>query len=212
VSDIWIQAINIVHLEKNGITRTLLPGDWGQTGKHQAKELLAKGAARILSPGVLRDVQELTDCAIYVRGTVLDSTRERIATQHPGVPVLPWSGYPTTEVGRFLLWDMSAPLRHELIVIGLGLLKGWQLACPLLSYDTLAGNIGSEQDRTETKEVIHDLRVPVYNPKVIFARQGEETRKLFSLWGSGDELSFLRAFYQARAVSLALPPSWIIGG
>lgn len=210
MSDVWVQAINIVHLEKNGVTRTLLPGDWGQMGKHQAKELLAKGAARILSPGILRDVQELTDCAIYVRGTILDSSRERIATQHPGVPVLPWSGYPTTEVGRFLLWDMSAPLRHELIVTGLGLLKGWQLAVPLLNYDTLAGNIGTEQERAATKAIIHDLRVPAYNPKVIFARQGEETRKLFSLWSDGAELSFLRAIYQARALTLALPPSWVL--
>lgn len=211
MSEVWIQAIGIVHLERNGVNRTLLPGDWGQTGKHQAKELLAKGAARILSPGVLRDVQELTDCAIYVRGTVLDSTRERIAAQHPGVPVLSWSGYPASEVGRFLLWDMSAPLRHELIVTGLGLLTKWQLACPLLNYDTLAGNVGTEQERAATKAVIHDLRVPAYNPKVIFARQGEETRKLFSLWNDGGELSFLRALYQARALTMALPPSWILG-
>lgn len=210
MSEVWIQAISIVHIEKNGQLKTLREGDWGTVGRHQARELLARGAARILSPGTLRDVQELTDCAIYIRGTILDSQRSQIAAKHPGVAVLPWSGFPSPEVGRFLLWDMSAPLRHELIVVGLGLLTKWQVACPLLNYDTLAGNIGTEQERAATKAIIHDLRVPVYNPKVIFARQGEETKKLFSLWNDGSELSFLRAIYQARALTLALPPSWIL--
>lgn len=210
MSETWFQATAIIHLEKHGATKTLLPGDWGMTTRGHARQLLAAGQARILSPGILRDVQELTDCAIYLRGTVLDSVKSRMAVQYPGVPILSWSGFPSAEVGRFLLWDMSAPLRQELIVVGLGLLSKWQIACPLLSYDTLAQNIGTEAERIETRAIIHDLRVPVYNPKVIFCRQGEETRRLFELWKDGSELGFLRALYQARALTLALPPSWIV--
>lgn len=210
MSEVWIQATGIVYLEKNGVTKILHPGDWGTTGKSHARELLTKGQARILSPGTLRDVQELTDCAIYIRGVILDSQRSQIVAKHPGVAVMPWTGFPSSEIGRFLLWDMSASLRHELIVTGLGLLTKWQIACPLLSYDTLAQNIGTEQERAVTKAIIHDLRVPVYNPKVIFARQGEETKKLFDLWDNEGELSFLRAIYQARALTLALPPSWVL--
>ena len=210
MSEVWVQAIEIIHLEKGGVTKTLHKGDWGTTSRGHARDLLARGAARILSPGILRDIQELNDCAIYLRGTVLDSSQSRLAVQYPGVPILPWSGFPSANVGRFLLWDMSAPLRQELIVVGLGLLSKWQIACPLLSYDTLAQNIGTEVERIETRAVIHDLRVPVYNPKVIFARQGEETKRLFELWNSGGELSFLRALYQARPIVNALPPSWVL--
>lgn len=209
MSEVWIQAIGIVYLEKNGETKILRENDWGVTTRGHARRLLAEGKARILSPGILRDIQELTDCAIYLRGTVLDSTRSRLQIQYPGVPILAWSGWPDAGIGRFLLWDMAAPLRHDLILVGFGLLQKWQLAVPLLNYDTLAGSVGTEQERAETKAVIHDLRVPVYNPRVIFARQCQETRKLFELW-DGSQLGFLRALYQARPIVNALPPSWVM--
>lgn len=207
MSEVWVQATEIVYLEKAGVVKTLLPGMWGTTTRGHARQLLNSGQARILNSGILKDVQELTDCTIFLRGTVLDSQRQQLESRHPGVPVLGWDGYPTT--GRFLLWDTSVSLRQELIVVGFGLLKNWQLAVPLLDYNLLAENVGTKEEQQQVREVIHDLRVPLYNPKVIFCRQGQETRKLFELW-DGTELGFLRALYQSRPVVNALPPSWIL--
>lgn len=208
MSKVWFQAINIVHYEENGQTVTKHPGDWGQLGRQQARDELSKGNIRILKPESLRTVQDLTDCAILLRGGIQESQRTTLMTRYPGVPVEVYRGYP--EHGRFLIWDMKANLRHDLIMTGFSLLTRWQAAIPLLNYDTLAASIGSEQERQETKAVIHDLRVPVYNPSVIFARQCRETERLFELWNGGNELSFLRALYQSRVVVNALPPSWVM--
>lgn len=214
---VWVRAKTILNVEENGKQIRRFPGDWCQMGRHQAKQLLANGQIEILRSTILQSVQDLTDCAILLKGIVpedagkvlnTEQRRSMLASRYPGVPVEDYSGY--SQHGRFLVWDTSAELRYDLILTGFQLLKKWQLAVPLLDYNTLADKIGAAEERKETKDIIHDLRVPVYDTRVLFVRQCRETRKLFDLWADGGELAFLRALYQTRPIVNALPPSWIL--
>ena len=208
MSQIWIRAKSNLYVDDHGKSKPLYPGDWWPVGRQQAREWLQANQCEILKPAVLQTVQDLTDCSIVIRGIIPENQRVGLVSRFPGVPVEPYAGGMPT--GRFLLWDTSANLRQDLILTGFGLLTKWQLACPILNYDILADNIGTAEEQAETKAIIHDLRVPVYDSRVLFVRQCQETRKLFDLWQNGNELSFLRALYQSRPVVNALPPSWIM--
>lgn len=208
MSQIWVRAKSILYAEKNGQMTSFYPGDWLQVGRKQARDGLRDGLLEILKPAVLQTVQDLTDCSIVIRGVLSENQRIDLASRFPGVPIENYAGWMPN--GRFLLWDMAANLRQDLILTGFGLLTKWQLAVPLLNYDTLAQDIGTADEQAETKAIIHDLRVPVYDSRVLFVRQCQETRRLFELWQTGSDLGFLRALYQARPVVNALPPSWIL--
>lgn len=209
MAKVWIRAKTIVRAEKNGSMMTFHPGDWLQVGRQQARELITTGDAEILKSTVLQTVQDLTDCQILLRGVLAEPQLSLLKAQYPNLPIEPYQDH--FPDGRFLLWDPTrAELRRELILVGFGLLRTWQLAVPLLDYETLADNVGSEQERQETAAVVHDLRVPVYDTNVIFVRSCRETRRLFELWQDGSLLGFLRALYQSRPVVNALPPIWVL--
>jgi hypothetical protein len=217
MAQVWVRAKTILNVDENGKMVRRYPGDWCRMGRHQAKQLLANDQVEILRSTILQSVQDLTDCAILLNGVVpedksvivnTEQRRSMLASRYPGVPVDYYKGY--SDHGRFLVWDTSAELRYDLILTGFQLLKKWQLAVPLLDYSLLAEKVGTAEEREETKAIIHDLRVPVYDTRVLFVRQCRETRKLFELWADDGELAFLRALYQARPIVNALPPSWIL--
>jgi hypothetical protein len=218
MAQVWVRAKTILSVEEAGKRRQYHPGDWCRMGRHQAKEYLQNGQIEILKSAILQTVQDLTDCAILLRGMapekqasvlVAEQRRSLMAAKYPGVPIEEYQGYPD-KYGRFLIWDTSAELRHDLILTGFHLLNKWQIAVPLLDYNILAESVGAAEEREKTEAVIHDLRVPVYDSRVLFVRQCRETRKLFELWGDGNELAFLRALYQSRPIINALPPSWVL--
>ena len=208
MGSVWVRAKAIIRTEENGKLKTFYPGDWCQTHRHQAREWLTNGQAEILKPAILQTVQDLTDCTVLLRGYIPEAQRISLSAKFPGVPFETYQGHPIS--GRFLLWDTSANLRQDLILTGFYLLNKWQLAIPLLNYEVLAENVGTADERAETKAIIHDLRVPIYDCRLIFARDCQETRRLFELWDGASELGFLRALYQARPVVNALPPSWVM--
>lgn len=207
MAQVWVRAKTILHIENNGKMRQVHPGDWCQVGRHQAREWLANNQCEILKREVLTTVQDLTNCAIYLKNSN-EQERGHISAKFPGVPIVDWRGYPAKH-GRFLVWDMTAQLRQDLILVGFNLLLKWQCAIPLVGFDVLAEAVGTPVEQEETKTVVHDLRVPMYNPKVIFARRCHETMGLFDRWDGVGELSFLRALYQSRPIVNALPPTWI---
>jgi hypothetical protein len=210
MAHVWVKAKSIVRLEKNGRVETYHPGDWCSMGRQQARELLARDQVEILKPAVLQSVQDLSDCAILLSRELEEVRLSLLMAQFPGVPIQIYSGDYPDEYGRFLLWDTLAELRHELFLTGFKLLEKWQIAVPLRDYHILAESIGTDKERSDTKNVIHDLRVPVYDCRVLFVRQCQETKKLFELWQDNGPLGFLRALYQSRPLVNALPPSWIL--
>lgn len=209
MAEVWVKAKEIIRKEENGVQKTYYPGQWLTLKKQQAREYLSQGKIDILKPAVLQSVQDLSDCAIFFKGEILNQRQNLLVARFPGTPIQEWSGeYPAC--GRFLLWNTGANLNVNHILTGFKLLERWQLAVPLFDYDVLAERIGTTEEREQTKAIIHDMRVPVYDSRVLFVRQCQETRKLFELWQSGSQLGFLQALYQSRPVVNALPPSWVL--
>lgn len=198
-----------MRVEKNGRIETFHPGDWCKMGRQQARDYLATGQIEILKSAVLQTVQDLSNCAIVLRNALEEPRLGILTAKFPGVPIQLYSnGFP--DYGRFLLWNTDAELDHNLIMVGFKLLETWQIAVPILSYQVLAEHVGTEAERKQTQDVIHDLRVPVYDTRIMFVRQCQETRKLFELWNNGSQLEFLQALYQSRPIVNALPPSWVL--
>lgn len=219
MAHVWVKAKSIVRLEKNGQVETYHPGDWCSMGRQQARELLARDQVEILKPAVLQSVQNLSDCAVLLRKKLSEDRLNCLVARFPGLsiqmyspglPIQMDSGDCPDKYKRFLLWDMAAELNQDLLLTGFKLLESWQIAVPLRDYHILADSIGTDKERSDTKDVIHDLRVPVYDCRVLFVRQCQETKKLFELWQDGSPLGFLQALYQSRPIINALPPSWIL--
>lgn len=93
------------------------------------------------------------------------------------------------------------------------LAKGWDLAVPFTARYLLAQDIGTDEDRERTRAAIGDLRVPVYEPGLVFAatsaapclRQWE----VEAAGGSDARLAFLRALAVTKPRLCVLPRIWL---
>lgn len=205
----WVQLLRSQQIEKNGISRTYHPGDWVEVGKQTALRWINDGAARSAKPlavGVL-----LGNCGIVVLGDAgyagkLDGALPGLALSQAAAPDVPYA--------RTLLWQTSFSLRPELVPLGFKLLDHWEVAAPLVSYDELAIHIGTPEARARTQAVVRDLRVPVYEPRLLFVKRCRAGRELVSAWneekqsGDDDRLSLLRALYRVKPLLCALPCTW----
>lgn len=205
---VWVQALEIC--EYNGETN--YPGDWFETSRANAKRWMSEKRVDIRDPKKKAVVQELFDCGVSLKGEDFAPTMNVLVQQFPGLEIS--LGNELTHP-RCLLWDIRADLRTELIPVGMDLLKTWHVAIPLLDYDTLARDITGGKDRDLTLEQVHDLRIPVYDTRVIFARRCRDTNALFGAWdeererGSDERAAFLRALHRTIPLINALPPTWV---
>jgi predicted O-methyltransferase YrrM len=119
-------------------------------------------------------------------------------------------------------WDLTWPytvfaspsvVPWELVRVGFAYLrKGWDLAVPFMPTPTLAAALGTEADRERTRAVLHDLRVPVYDPRLVFAR--ETAHPFLARWraecvGGDLQLAFLRALAAVKPRLCVLPRIWL---
>lgn len=121
---------------------------------------------------------------------------------------------------RTLLWNSAATIDVDLLPAGFGFLDRWTAAVPLYDYHVLARDLGDDREREATRALIGDLRVPVYDPRVLFLRQGDEADALLTTWqreldeapdGADDRLAFYRAVWRTKPLLLPLPATWIGG-
>jgi hypothetical protein len=204
VAKVWVQLRVSKYIETQGKQRVFNPGDWVSVGKQTAVQWIAAGDAinfrlgAIVPPG----------CGIVARGGAPQGEHDYL-----GVPIsnransLP---YPRT-----LIWDATKlALRTNILPVGFNLLAHWQVVAPLWSYDDLACNVGSEEDRERVKAIVRDLRVPVYDTRMIFMRRCKDTQCLLALWREKEreitdsKLAFLAATYEVKPVICAQPTSW----
>lgn len=199
---VWLQLRQIHYVEKQGIQITLFPGDWWEFGSQEAAKLVGMGAA--WQPSA--EIKIPAGCGLMARGVVVGSYMDRVLEHVSERDHLPFP--------RTLFWDTSLRPRAELLGVGFRLLDNWQVAAPIWDYDQLAQHVGTPDDREKTKAVVRDLRVPVYDTRLIFFRRCLETQELYGRWleeraGGGDEkLAFLRAVYLVKPLICALPASW----
>ena len=177
------------------------PGDWFELSKHDARNAQAAGDIIIHNP-VYRNALVPPES-----GVVLTREYKFSYDDLPfqvGEKIIPYS--------KTMLWNPDFKLDQSLIPVGLSLLEKWEIAVPVSDYNLLARDIGTAAERKQTEKVLHDLRVPVYDTRLIFTRKCIAIDRLFELWYNeeGDErLSFLRCLYAVKPYILALPSIWL---
>lgn len=193
----WVQLLVPQRIEIAGSAKHYQPGDWVEVGKQQAHYWFDRNVA--WSPEVLTLPE---GCGVVV-------PTANLAPQFGRLEMV--VGQYTLPFERNVIWDGKTPLDGR-VLVGLQLLDVWQMAAPVYSYDELAWMMGSEEDRAKTKAIVHDLRIPVYNPHLLFVRRDAETERLFALWRDDHEgdarLALMRAVYQVKPMVLPLPQSW----
>jgi len=200
---VWVQLLSVKQIEVRGVSRTYHAGDWVEVGRHIATQWLADGSARTMPAELARN---LPGCGVVLTGDGAAPGLQDALDVMRGEPSLP---YPRT-----LIWDPAQTLRRELLPSGFHLLDTWDAACPLYDYNLLARDYGDESDRAQTAAVIRDLRVMLYEPRVLFVRRCEASLRLVETWQKerergDDRLAFLRAFYRVKPRLCALPVTWI---
>lgn len=208
----WIQLRCVQQIDRNGVMKTYRPGDWVDVGRQTALLWISQNKARLplAREGKVKLLGQagliITHGAPEQYAYLLDQGQVELKVVSAEQPVMlfQWNA----------IWDGVVTLRPELLAVGLGFLETWDIACPLYSYTELACHMGTKEEQQRTKEIIRDLRVPVYDTRLMFVRDSEDTQRLFKVWAaervdSGDErLAFLRAFYQVKPLMLALPITW----
>ncbi len=180
------------------------PGDWLKVPLRRARQLCADGTAWTPQHEQLYD----NGCGVVLTGNVQSGRK-----QLKNLTIEIAEGTAVIEYDRTLIWDATLPIQVAMLPVGLSLLDNWQVCVPLFDYGTLAAGVGDEEDRERTRVIIHDLRVPLYEPRLMFVKDCEEGHHLVRLWQQeivkGDyRLAFARALYQVRPLICALPADW----
>lgn len=197
----WVQLLVCKQIEIYGEPCNLHPGDWVEVGKQQARRWISNGDVTVPKRGAAHSIPNMA-------GVVVPSVTDAVTKALLPLGLDVTEGGASLQYGLTLIWNPKVPLTTKQLHDGFGLLDIWQIAVPLLDYERLACHIGSDEERELTAEIIPDLRIPLYDSRVVFVRRCAATEELVSLWqGKGDH-AFLRALYQTRPLILALPKLW----
>lgn len=204
----WVQLITVAMIEVQGKPKHYRPGDWIDLPRQHALRMITEGKA--VSPRPISDLLPagsgivLVDVSQHVQSQI---AALGIETQRAARPAIPYA--------RTLILQGEVDIRSSLFPAGFNLLSKWQVVAPLYSYDKLALHLGTEKEREMTKKVIHDLRVPVYDMRVLFLRKCPDTVELLDCWrselkaGSDQRLAFMRAYYRVKPQLCAVPTTWL---
>jgi len=199
---VWIRLNCVKNLETRGVVSRAYPGDYIQVDKSRARQWLAAGDCDIPA----REMSKVTkDCAVLCLGSPPENIRALKVPVETG-------DKPRIVDTYTLIWDPILALRLELVPIGFHLLEKWEVAIPMIDYDYLALDAGTLQERQDTKALIRDLRVPLYDPRLVFVRDCPGGRQFVENWNAeeGDRrLALLRAVYKTKPLICALPITWI---
>ncbi len=207
----WVRLKTIQNIDRHGKNIIYHPGDWVDVGKQTALLWLSRGDAEI--PSYRKEQFKQGEAGVIIRG-VEDATSFQPRFDQSKLNLTLITGEPYIAFDKTMIWHPNVTLRPELIGAGFSFLDTWEIAAPLYSYDELAVHIGNEVERERTKAVIHDLRTPVYDTRLIFVKHCETTQRLFKLWldenesGDDERLTFMRAYYMIKPLMLALPVTW----
>ena len=214
----WVQAIQVV--TRNGIDGkrfTYHPGDWFQARNMEIKTRLAAGQIAIFADTGDARIFEPNECGIVtpvtsLRLDKLGAAANTLSITNSAEPIVPY---------LYTFYYTGGKFREEMIPIAFELLRKWEMAIPIESFNILASSIGSREEKAYTLEIIGDLRIPVYDVKQVYFRKCSATFALVECWKeemarftdpvSDKRMAFLRALYLNPLLILALPPSWRTG-
>jgi len=210
----WVKVLKPISRNVIGGYKNYRPGDWFEADNQEIRSLLAQRVIEV-PKRVAQDAFALDDIGVLLQDDglalatrILDDAGLGQICLKTGAPALPY--------GRTLIWDSAAHLRPDLITVGFHRLAGgWQIAAPLWKYQELARDLGTPEERARTEEVIHDLRVLVYDHRALFVRRCPDTERWLDAYreelvGSSDgRLALMRALYRTKPVVCALPTTWV---
>lgn len=207
---VWVRLNTIKSISHAGSMKTYYPGDWVEVGKHDARQWIEDGSAEILRPDIKTQTFDFADCGVVLtNGDYNPHHQAKIDIEVKRAP-------PLLQFSKNMIYDGTFKrARDDLIPVGFKMLDKWQIVVPLHSYTELACDIGTDEDKRITKEVVHDLRCMVFEPRFMFVRKCQDMERLLHLWqeekkrGQNEKLAFLRAVYQAKPLILHTPVTWI---
>jgi len=211
----WVQLLAGKNIEKMGTQKLYRAGDWVDVGKHLAIKWISDGSAHIPNQEINSDQIDYTAGICVTGNEISDNLKRKIETVANHL-LFVHMDEPEIVFSETLIYDTKfTKIRPEFIGIGFYWLKTFEVAMPLWSYSELAIHLGTERDREITKEVIRDLRVPVYDNMLIYIRRSQKTIAFIETYNQYCEqikekkLALLCAFYIHKPITLALPTTWL---
>jgi len=214
----WITLKSIKHLRVAGVPVTYHPGDSIEVGKQTAIEWILDGSAEDpfgqIGPSAVPAEPGDTEFGIHVRAAENSANARALGDISLRVPIS--YGSVAAPYTNTFLWEPSKVVSPRLLNYGfLRIVSGkWDLASSLFSYKALADIVGTEEDQEGTQKLIGDLRLPVYDSRLVWVRQTAASHAFLEAWskelekGTGEFHSFLRALYVARPMICTLPMDW----
>lgn len=131
-----------------------------------------------------------------------------------------YQGYPViktlTGAIRILIIEEGATPKPQLFSQGFRWLDRWDMIAPFRPYRELAADLVKGKTEKEIATLqIGDLRVPVFDPRLVFIKSTPETRKLWEIYekhkNSWDpRIAFLAAVWETKPLIKPLPAGrWI---
>lgn len=216
----YIRLKRVKHIRTAGVQQCYYPGDWVEVGKQTALLWLSDGSAEIPGPDAskMEVVKELlgSGCGVRVRQKHLPSQLKRGFGNC--AKSLEFSSGPLALPYRYtMLWHPSVSVTPQLVLIGFSQIASvgsdrlsWEMVARLKSTK-LARDIGSKEEQAQTKTVVGDLRIPVYDTKVLWIRKTPKTEELIRRWaaaieaGEDEAHAFLRVLYTGGVLLCTLP-------
>jgi hypothetical protein len=211
----WIKLTSAQVIDVNGKPTRFLPGDWVDVGKQYALRLVTQGLAIKPNENIVNEMVDYTSGMLVIGNELTLNQTKQIQETIPDFEIK-HSENISMPFSETVIYDRGlSKLRVELLPIGFHWLNQFQLLAPLADYTTLACHIGTEADQEFTQSIIRELRVPIYDTRLLFIRRSEETLKFIDVWKqyeeklTDDRLAFLCALYETKPIHLALPDTWI---
>lgn len=213
----WVTLRAIKNLRDKGISKTYHPGDSVQVGRQAAMEWILDGSA--VDPfGQMGPPLETTgeidpNYGVRIRCNEGQMSMEALAGLKERVEIS--YGPPAVPYQFTFIWRPDKVISPQLMNYGfLRIMESWEMAACLISSKKMARNFGLEEEQRETDKVIGDLRLPVYESRMIWARQGTAAEAVIEDWarqleeGADEYHAFLRALYTKRAMLCTMPYDW----
>jgi len=223
----YVKLTCIKHIRRGGVLKKYLPGDTIEVGRQTAVEWILDGSAEDpygqVGPPLLDEKQRpKKGFGLVIRTEPDNTTVKRMQNFGKLEKSLRVTYAPPHVPFRYTcIWRPDRTLTPQLLNYGFLRIvetedpsEGWDLAAQLKSLNTMARDFGSDEEKEKTEKVIGDLRLPVYDSCLIWARRSEAAIRVIEAWaeelekGADEYHAFLRALYSQKAALCTLPVDW----
>lgn len=202
---IYIQLLKDTNILENDVIVHRKSGEWLEVQRNVAIRLLIEERARVLDyPALLTEYGNVFIMSSY-------SASENVCKMFKldGSALIDRDTLICREDNNvYIAKDLITPIT---ILIGLQALQNWHVAIPLLG--DLVCNQHDNADNMAmqyTKDIIRDLRVPAYNPNIIFYRNSDHAKRWLDEYSAqlqqvSPSHALIRSLYITKPYHIALP-------